>query len=530
MAIVKKIYLFFKHQADDLQEGGLCVFFRKVKKFPQLFLLRIFAPLAVKWGIHWPKAYLFMAYKFIKQYKTTRVSHRVNRKELEALSEKSINYMKKYIGYKPIAANLSDWINANNGLSFFLWDKGDINETIQSINRVMEIQNTICREHQLDKLDIVFIPRAFAIGAIGPYENVYSYIKAGILGLRPPQKMILLLEPDAQVNNRHYLNYFKQYISIITDTRLIELLSPLEKFLAVPLGLIMPIYGKGFISHLSFGLIQEQWHKEKRTPLLTLLNTDRQRGWQHLISLGVPQGAWFVCLHVRESGWRDEGSISEDYRNADINTYIPAIKAITSAGGWVIRIGDPGMKPLPEMSQVIDYAHSNIKSDWMDVFLCAECRFFIGTSSGPFTLAVAFGVPVLVTNLLPGHALYHLSSKDLFLPRLCWLEDEKRYLNFRELIAPPVGMASSKTSFEKLHLNIVPNDAEEIKDLVIEMLEKCAGKLKYSDEEENLQRCFKMMAAECGKLYGDERIVCNARIGRYFLSRHAPLLWRGQND
>ncbi|MDP6651393.1 MAG: TIGR04372 family glycosyltransferase [Gammaproteobacteria bacterium] len=75
-----------------------------------------------------------------------------------------------------------------------------------------------------------------------------------------------------------------------------------------------------------------------------------------------------------------------DPRHHICQKQIPIPKAITDAGGWVMRMGDSTMKPLPTMPQVIDYANSDMKSDWMDVFLCAQCRFVIGTSSGLFTL------------------------------------------------------------------------------------------------------------------------------------------------
>jgi putative glycosyltransferase (TIGR04372 family) len=62
--------------------------------------------------------------------------------------------------------------------------------------------------------------------------------------------------------------------------------------------------------------------------------------------------------------------------------YIKAIKAVTKAGGWVFRMGDPSMTPLPKMPQVIDYAHNEIRCDWMDIFLGATFKFLIGTGSG----------------------------------------------------------------------------------------------------------------------------------------------------
>ena len=70
-----------------------------------------------------------------------------------------------------------------------------------------------------------------------------------------------------------------------------------------------------------------------------------------------------------------------------------------------ISIGDPGMSKLPNMPQVIDYAHSKAKNDWMDVFLCAQCCFFIGTSLGMIVLAMSFGFRLLL-QICCQHAQY----------------------------------------------------------------------------------------------------------------------------
>ena len=52
-------------------------------------------------------------------------------------------------------------------------------------------------------------------------------------------------------------------------------------------------------------------------------------------------------------------------------------------GGWVIRIGDSNLSPLPALANFFDYCRSEMRADWMDIFLLANCRFMLGTNSGP---------------------------------------------------------------------------------------------------------------------------------------------------
>ena len=81
---------------------------------------------------------------------------------------------------------------------------------------------------------------------------------------------------------------------------------------------------------------------------------------------------WFVTCHVREPFYKDR----DDYRDSDISSFFLAFKEIVANGGWVIRMGDKSMSPIPKMNNVIDYATSEHKSDWMDIFLCAYMQIY----------------------------------------------------------------------------------------------------------------------------------------------------------
>jgi putative glycosyltransferase (TIGR04372 family) len=251
---------------------------------------------------------------------------------------------------------------------------------------------------------------------------------------------------------------------------------------------------------------------------------DQDRGWQSLTAFGVRPGEWFVGLHVREQGWKDNGSRAEEFRNADIKDYIPAIQAVTDAGGWVVRMGDATMKPLPPMPRVIDYVHSSAKSDWMDIFLCAASRFFIATSSGPYTVAMAFGTPVVATNFLPTCCAYYMTSQDIFIPRLCKLKQTGDWVNFSELFSPRFGTAAVQSIYDDENIEAVSNTQQDIKDVVGEMLDRCSGSLRYTEEDESLQSAFWKVGAACGRQYGPEHTVIHARMGRNFLKTHSGLL------
>ncbi len=519
-----KLISFFRRQIKHIEIGGWGVFCQKINRIRSRWILCVFAPLAVELNMNWPEAYGFVAKGQMKKYRAA-TSRPISQDEFVKLESEAERRWKRYIAIKPKLENLSSWIEANVSLAIIYTYKGDFSKHLQVFENVERTRQDLLSANQLDQLDIEFIPKAIATGCIGTVENLNTYIMAEKLGLRPRKKLIMLLPPEMKITNRKYFEYWARYVTVITDPKAIAKLAPLEEYLTAPIVFSMSFYDKIMISHIALGVVQEYWDKEYRPALLSLSKEDSNCGWQSLKKLRIPEGAWFVCLHVRESGWTDsKSSRSEEFRNSDINTYIPAIKTITNAGGWVFRMGDSSTTPLPKLPQVIDYAHSDLKSDWMDVFLCAQCRFIIGTASGLYTVAVAFGKPAVLTNFLPAYAAYSTSAKDIFLPRLCFSKDENRYLTFKELFSPPVGIMGSQHCYDKANLIVERNTPKEIEELIEEMLDRLSGKLKYTDEDEFLQGQLRRLSAECGRVYGDDGVLINGRIGKKFLRKHSSLL------
>ncbi|MDA7602376.1 TIGR04372 family glycosyltransferase, partial [Gammaproteobacteria bacterium] len=111
-----------------------------------------------------------------------------------------------------------------------------------------------------------------------------------------------------------------------------------------------------------------------------------------LREVGLPKDAWFVCLHVPQT--KDRLNI----RQSNIDNYLMAIRYITDQGGWVIRIGDSNNPELPELDNVIDYAHNEENHSIVNLYAISKCKFFIGVTSGPSLVASLFRVFVVGTN------------------------------------------------------------------------------------------------------------------------------------
>jgi putative glycosyltransferase (TIGR04372 family) len=203
--------------------------------------------------------------------------------------------------------------------------------------------------------------------------------------------------------------------------------------------------------------------------------------------IGMGKNNWFVCLHVREAGFRNDFGRRE-WRNASISNYIPAIKAITEAGGWVIRMGDNTMTPLSQMDHVIDYPFSQFKSDLMDLYLISECKFYIASHSGILDVAVLFQKPVVIPNMNTWTLAYPLKRGDLGIMKHVYSCLQGRFLSIKELFEGGWAVQEISGSLSEDY-KMYENSPEEIKALVCEYLDSLGAEEKeLTTLQENANR------------------------------------------
>ena len=176
------------------------------------------------------------------------------------------------------------------------------------------------------------------------------------------------------------------------------------------------------------------WKQQMNDPLDASISSESLKKARKIRNqMGIPESDWFVCLHVREGGYYDyiEGK-AKRIRNCDINNYFKAIDYITQMKGWVVRMGDATMKPLPVLERVIDYPHTSFKSDLMDIYLIQECRFYIGSQSGIWDVATLFQKPIMMPNMCEWLFTYPQRKGDLGLMKHIYSRSKKRFLSLRE--------------------------------------------------------------------------------------------------
>ncbi len=344
-----------------------------------------------------------------------------------------------------------------------------------------------------------------------------SYFKDQLLSHR--KVLPVLLCAGRKPVNEALLAHWPRNIRVIRSRWICWLLRPLMSFPEVVDSL------SGYCSVLRGAArtydVQSRW--ADRAPIFHLSEAEIVRGEAQLRALGIPEGAWFVCVHSREGGYAPGHEWANSYRNTSITDYLEAMRAIVAHGGWCVRVGDPTMRPLDPMPGVVDYARSSSKSDWMDLFLCARCRFFLGNSSGLYGLAGIFGKPSALSNMTPLGSAYSPFPGDISIPKLM-IDSQGRMLPLPDAFAGEASELRLAPEFFERGLRQVDNAPQEIAELAIEMMERLDGNVEDESDDVDLQERFRALMLPHHYCWH-----ASARIGRAFLRRHRALLMSARN-
>lgn len=264
-----------------------------------------------------------------------------------------------------------------------------------------------------------------------------------------------------------------------------------------------------------------------RTPVhLSFTSEEERLGQEKLLALGIPDGTPFVCFHSRDSAYLESTFPSEDlqfhdYRDSSVHNHIPAAEEMTRRGYYAIRMGAVVKEPLQTTNpQIIDYA-TNHRDDFMDIYLCAKCYFYIGDNAGIYVVPWLFRKPVAHVNSIPVGTIHTQSPDSLYIFKKLWLREEGRFLTFPEIFERWFDSLVRAEQYEQYGIEPVENTPEEITALAVEMDERLKGTWQATEEDEKLQQRFWSLFKSSIK---EQHGVIASRIGADFLRRNRELL------
>ena len=231
-------------------------------------------------------------------------------------------------------------------------------------------------------------------------------------------------------------------------------------------------------------------------PHLEFTSEEEARGKAGLNVIGIPPDAPFVCLIVRDSAYLYQhipiaNWSYHNYRDSDIQKYILAAEGLADRGYFVIRMGAKVREVMETTHpRVIDYATNGMRSDFMDIYLGSKCEFCISTGLGLDAIPEMFRRPIVYVNMVPLGYLHTFRKEFVSLTRKHFSKEEGRILTLREIFSNGCGFCMHTSDYESKDVELIENTPEEIRDVVIEMVERLTGTWKPHEDDETLQRCF----------------------------------------
>jgi len=236
---------------------------------------------------------------------------------------------------------------------------------------------------------------------------------------------------------------------------------------------------------------------ERTEPNLKFTKSEEMIGEAFFEKLKIPKDSKFAILAVRDNQYLENKYPYSDWtrhntRNQNLDNYLLAAEEVAKRGYYVFRVGGTPFlskkfnHPNPK---IIDYTHSSLRTDFLDIYLGAKCNFCISGALGIDGVPKIFRRPVVyIMGEVISFPTY--SSKDLILMRPYLKLNENKRLGINEILVPEIATLWSTQEFNSKGIKMLDNTQEEIRDITIEMMDRLEGKWREDPSDEVLQNNF----------------------------------------
>ena len=238
---------------------------------------------------------------------------------------------------------------------------------------------------------------------------------------------------------------------------------------------------------------------DKFPPHLEFTPSEEEYGYKQLQLMGIKKEDPFVCLILRDAAYlksqfskfRNSYFHYHNYRDVNIEDYYPVCEYLSKLNYFVLRMGAKVEKRMMKINdKVIDYATNGMRSDFMDIFLCAKCSFVISSSTGLDMVANIFRKDCVKTNFVPITITGTSTNRNLYIYKHHVDKKTKKKLTFSQIKNKNLDLRVSTEIFEKRGVVLNNNSPQEILDVTKEKIDRLNNNWKTKAEDEELQKKF----------------------------------------
>jgi putative glycosyltransferase (TIGR04372 family) len=387
---------------------------------------------------------------------------------------------------------------------------------------------------------LISIPTIILIRLIRPWFLIrWHGINSARIGHFASETELYCCEIDYGINkpNQNYVDLFYLSKKIVSNKQLERMWR--RKIKILPRFLIYPLFNfnrilDNFFKGGNFHEIGTNTNSdrdvhnllEKYSSHINFTEEEEEKGKQILNRFDININK-FVCLNVRDSAYLDRHKkhsnqdwTYHNFRDGDIDLYIPAAEELVKRGYHVFRMGAKVLKKIKSTnSKIIDYANSEMRSEFMDIYLGAKCSFCITTGNGFDEIPRIFRKPIAWVYVPIGNFLTN-NKKDLLITKNHINKNNNNKLSLSEIFSFNVAFVEKTEEFKNNNVKLEDNSPKEVRDLVIEMDERLNGSWKETEQDLSLQEKFwKIFKENIKKQNLDKPIhgTIKAKIGSRYL-------------
>jgi putative glycosyltransferase (TIGR04372 family) len=278
--------------------------------------------------------------------------------------------------------------------------------------------------------------------------------------------------------------------------------------------------------------VKDIWNRTR--PSMSFTNDEDEKARKILRSVGVGEDCKFICLLVRDDAYL--GEIHDmalysyhRYRNSDVDTFKDAMLYLADQNIWVFRMGKITEKKLGfRHPLILDYSNSDLRSDFMDIWLAANCSLMVTTGAGLDSVADAFRRPILYINLLPIGNTSTWNSQSMTAFKKLVRKDTNQSLTLQQMIennSLEIEFFES-LEYQSRNIRLTPMTNQEILDATKDMMRFISEDFRLTNEQMALQSQFWKIMKQWQR-FSEKHGVIRSKISPSYLKNNATWLLNG---
>ena len=216
-------------------------------------------------------------------------------------------------------------------------------------------------------------------------------------------------------------------------------------------------------------------------------------------NFNIPKKSKIICIACRDSAYLKNSNLGSDfsyhnYRDTNINSFVPLIKKLIKKKYFVIRVGKTSKTRVKIKSKYfLDYPFSKYKNDLLDFYFPKICNLWVGSNTGLDCLAIMLQKPIVLINLSPAGVILHniKNKKAIYHLKTYHLNNKK--IPFKEIFNKNLHNIGKTEIFQRKKIKLQSASAKEIIELCNEGINFFLNKKKFVINDVKNQNKYKKL-------------------------------------